>query len=107
MDASAQNGVDNVENEETVDETDDISKYLAQAPESAPLLDLSNNQISQNLWTQVLALSHIEFLYLCNCEFIELPSEFFTALSNLKWLDIRFNQLKNLPSSIGQSRYII
>lgn len=39
-------------------------------------------------------------LYLENNNLSELPKELFVSLPHLQWLDIRNNQLTNLPTSI-------
>lgn len=39
-------------------------------------------------------------LYLENNNLRELPKELFVLLTHLQWLDIRNNQLTNLPTSI-------
>lgn len=46
-------------------------------------------------------------LYLEGNQLTELPDHFFSKCSNLKWLDLRNNQLKVLPPSIEKLRYIL
>ncbi len=70
----------------------------------SPLLDLSAYQIC-TVPAQLMTLSHLEYLYLCDNQIEHLPDNFFPSLPNLKWLDLRFNKLRCLPKNISISRF--
>ncbi|XP_067657076.1 leucine-rich repeat-containing protein 27-like isoform X4 [Haliotis asinina] len=72
----------------------------------ANTLDLSNKGLL-HLPEEVLELKGLEYLYLEGNELAYLPEDFFSCLTNLKWLDLRRNYLSRLPSSsIGKHQHL-
>ncbi|XP_071949140.1 uncharacterized protein [Antedon mediterranea] len=55
---------------------------------------------------ELLELDKIEVLYLEGNKLTELPSTLFESLPNLRWLDLRNNQLQELPPSIGEHKHL-
>lgn len=66
-------------------------------------LDLSRRCITE-IPSELNSLQKLEFLYLEGNSLIHLQDDFFTYLPHLKWLDLRNNQVSQLPSTIGESR---
>ncbi|XP_057198405.1 leucine-rich repeat-containing protein 27-like [Triplophysa rosa] len=52
----------------------------------------------------VLNTTHVKSLYLEGNEFTRLPEHFFSSLPSLVWLDLRHNELTNLPAGVGHHR---
>ncbi|XP_048586268.1 leucine-rich repeat-containing protein 57-like [Nematostella vectensis] len=75
--------------------------FLIQSSKNLNSLDLSFQNLS-NFPTGLLELTQLEYLYLKGSQISALPEEFFRKLINLVWLDLRDNQLENLPNSIGE-----
>ncbi|XP_033102940.1 leucine-rich repeat-containing protein 27-like isoform X2 [Anneissia japonica] len=55
---------------------------------------------------ELLELDKIENLYLEGNKLTELPSTLFERLPKLRWLDLRNNNLKELPPSVGEHRQL-
>ncbi|XP_043912750.1 leucine-rich repeat-containing protein 27 [Protopterus annectens] len=72
---------------------------------SSKTLDLSRRKIVC-LTDDISQVSNIEHLYLEGNALTQLPENVFCHLPNLTWLDLRNNQLRSLPSSIGSHRYL-
>uniref|UniRef100_H2Z7T4 Leucine-rich repeat-containing protein 27 n=1 Tax=Ciona savignyi TaxID=51511 RepID=H2Z7T4_CIOSA len=64
-------------------------------------LDLSSRAL-QIIPDQLFHLPHIQHLYLEENLINQLPSNFFDRLPALQWLDLRNNQLKSIPVSVGR-----
>ena len=80
---------------------DELLSAFAQI--DSPLLDLSYYKLTK-VPAQLLSLSRIEYLYLCNNQLKMLPDNFFACLPNLKWLDMRYNRITAIPKSIATAR---
>lgn len=52
------------------------------------------------MYVPCLHIPFSQYLYLEGNELTELSKDFFPSLRHLKWLDVRNNQLKNIPSTI-------
>ncbi|XP_056616034.1 leucine-rich repeat-containing protein 27-like [Triplophysa dalaica] len=52
----------------------------------------------------VLNTTHVKSLYLEGNEITRLPEHFFSSLTSLVWLDLRNNELTNLPAGVGRHR---
>ena len=74
-----------------------IDEQLAQHPLIEPSLRLSRRKI-QWIPKQLFQLSYIENLYLDNNCLELLPEKFFEKLPQLKYLDLRNNELSEIPS---------
>ncbi|XP_013922432.1 PREDICTED: leucine-rich repeat-containing protein 27 [Thamnophis sirtalis] len=67
---------------------------------SAVSLDLSRKDL-QHLTAEMYRLFNLRYLHLEGNSLCVIPEDFFQSLSNLTWLDLRYNKLKELPSGIG------
>ncbi|XP_060538894.1 leucine-rich repeat-containing protein 27 isoform X3 [Pantherophis guttatus] len=67
---------------------------------SAVSLDLSRKDL-QHLTAEIYRLFNLRYLHLEGNAISVIPEDFFQSLSNLTWLDLRYNKLKELPSGIG------
>ncbi|XP_026566320.1 leucine-rich repeat-containing protein 27 [Pseudonaja textilis] len=67
---------------------------------SAVSLDLSRKDL-QHLTADIYRLFNLRYLHLEGNALSVIPEDFFQSLSNLTWLDLRYNKLKELPSGIG------
>ncbi|XP_039193373.1 leucine-rich repeat-containing protein 27 isoform X2 [Crotalus tigris] len=67
---------------------------------SAVSLDLSRKDL-QHLTSEIYRLFNLRYLHLEGNALSVIPEDFFQSLSNLTWLDLRYNKLKELPSGIG------
>uniref|UniRef100_A0A8C6YE61 Leucine rich repeat containing 27 n=1 Tax=Naja naja TaxID=35670 RepID=A0A8C6YE61_NAJNA len=67
---------------------------------SAVSLDLSRKDL-QHLTAEIYRLFNLRYLHLEGNALSVIPEDFFQSLSNLTWLDLRYNKLKELPSGIG------
>merc|ERR1719192_406403 len=74
-----------------------VDEQLAQHPLIEPSLRLSKRKI-QWIPKQLFQLSYIENLYLDNNNLELLPDKFFARLPQLKYLDLRNNELSEIPS---------
>merc|ERR1719192_798544 len=74
-----------------------VDEQLAQHPLIEPSLRLSKRKI-QWIPKQLFQLSYIENLYLDNNSLELLPEKFFEKLPQLKYLDLRNNELSEIPS---------
>ena len=79
------------------DNSDPIVQQLLSHPLVETSLRLSNKNISW-LPKQLFKLSYIENLFLNNNNLITLPERLFEKLPMLKYLDLRFNGLVEIPS---------
>ncbi|KAA0718379.1 hypothetical protein E1301_Tti020455 [Triplophysa tibetana] len=52
----------------------------------------------------VLNTTHVKSLYLEGNEITRLPEHLFSSLTSLVWLDLRNNELTNLPAGVGRHR---
>ncbi|XP_071809766.1 leucine-rich repeat-containing protein 27-like isoform X3 [Asterias amurensis] len=64
-------------------------------------LDISRRGLT-HIPHQVFLLQHVEYVYLEGNDISHVPSQLFEMQVNLKWLDLRNNQLKELPTSIKE-----
>ncbi|XP_033645991.1 leucine-rich repeat-containing protein 27-like isoform X3 [Asterias rubens] len=64
-------------------------------------LDISRRGLT-HIPHQVFLLQHVEYVYLEGNDISHVPSELFEMLVNLKWLDLRNNRLKEVPTSIKE-----
>ncbi|XP_070608551.1 leucine-rich repeat-containing protein 27 isoform X2 [Erythrolamprus reginae] len=67
---------------------------------SAVSLDLSRKDL-HHLTEEIYRLFNLRYLHLEGNALSVIPEDFFQNLSNLTWLDLRYNKLKELPSGIG------
>merc|ERR1712189_10781 len=74
-----------------------VDEQIAQHPLVEPSLRLSNRKI-QWIPKQLFQLSYIENLYLDNNKLDLLPDRFFEKLPQLKYFDLRNNQLTEIPT---------
>lgn len=84
----------------------DVIKIISAAKAlSSITLDLSQKNLSQ-LPSELYELQQVEYLYLEGNLLSSVPDEVFEKLPNLKWLDMRYNQIKVLPPSCGKHRFL-
>ncbi|KAM5241138.1 leucine-rich repeat-containing protein 27 isoform 2-T2 [Hipposideros larvatus] len=71
---------------------------------SSPILDLSHSglhHLGEGFKIPTLKQLHLQRNALCS-----IPEDFFHWLPNLRWLDLRHNRIRALPSGIGCHRYL-
>nr|XP_002130075.1 leucine-rich repeat-containing protein 27 isoform X1 [Ciona intestinalis]XP_009859355.1 leucine-rich repeat-containing protein 27 isoform X2 [Ciona intestinalis] len=83
----------------------EVVKLIKNQSHDDAFLDLCNRGI-QILPDQLYTLPHIQHLYLEGNQISQLPNNFFDRLPTLQWLDLRNNQLKAIPVSIGRHQSI-
>lgn len=76
---------------------------LHQHGQAAPCLDLANHLLTF-IPQEVFDFTKLQQLYLENNKISELPMDFFHRLPSLVWLDLRRNQLRNLPVTVGDHK---
>ncbi|XP_066277517.1 helicase POLQ-like isoform X2 [Branchiostoma lanceolatum] len=83
----------------------DMVKNLISSAQAlgADTLDLTRRQLT-SIPDELFRLQDLEYIYLEGNYLSEIPDYFFTYLPNLKWLDLRRNRLKHLPSTVGSHR---
>ncbi|XP_038049697.1 leucine-rich repeat-containing protein 27-like isoform X5 [Patiria miniata] len=95
------------DNSSTATETathEDVLNAIAVAKAlGAITLDISRKGLT-HIPHQVFLLEHLEYVYLEGNAISYVPSELFVMLANMKWLDLRNNQVQELPASIGEHR---
>uniref|UniRef100_A0A1I8GFG1 Leucine-rich repeat-containing protein 27 n=1 Tax=Macrostomum lignano TaxID=282301 RepID=A0A1I8GFG1_9PLAT len=74
-----------------------MGKMSFVAASQNPFLDISAMKVKA-VPDELLSLTHLQFLYMAFNGLAELPSDFFSALPNVKWLDLRGNRLRALPT---------
>ncbi|XP_072177915.1 leucine-rich repeat-containing protein 27-like isoform X1 [Diadema setosum] len=55
---------------------------------------------------QLYGMDHVEFLYLEGNLLQTIPDDLFEGLPNVKWLDLRNNSIRILPTAIGRHRWL-
>lgn len=82
-----------------------IKSFEKTVKKGSDMLDIKRNgiqQIPQGLST--LDLSHLKYLYLEGNSISFLPGDFFTSLQGLQWLDLRNNQVQEIPRNVGEHK---
>lgn len=82
-----------------------IKSFEKTVKKGSDMLDIKRNgiqQIPQGLST--LDLSHLKYLYLEGNSISFLPGDFFTSLHGLQWLDLRNNQVQEIPRNVGEHK---
>uniref|UniRef100_A0A1I8INJ7 C-type lectin domain-containing protein n=1 Tax=Macrostomum lignano TaxID=282301 RepID=A0A1I8INJ7_9PLAT len=74
-----------------------MGKMSFVAASQNPFLDISAMKVKA-VPDELLSLTHLQFLYMAFNGLAELPADFFSALPNVKWLDLRGNRLRALPT---------
>ena len=69
--------------------------------------DLSNQNLSSFNIYDVPNPAAVKYLYLQNNKLSKLPRDLFIKFKNIEWLDIRNNNIKELPYLFSNSRYEI
>ena len=72
-------------------------------PKIVPV-DMSNRGLKD--WVKFPVLPHlVTHLYLNNNQLSQLPPDFFLQFTNLQWLDLRNNQLRDLPRKVPKEQH--
>ncbi|XP_071827290.1 uncharacterized protein [Apostichopus japonicus] len=85
---------------------EDVLKLIAAAKALGAIsIDLSQKNLAK-LPQELYSLQEIEYLYLEGNLLDSVPDEVFEKLPNLKWLDLRYNQIKVLPITCAKHRFL-
>ncbi|CAF0934954.1 unnamed protein product [Brachionus calyciflorus] len=77
---------------------DELNEFIQKAIQfGANALDLSKRDLTK-IPKKLTELSNLEYIYLEGNQLKNLPENFFEIFSQLKWLDVRNNQLTEIPS---------
>lgn len=82
-----------------------IKSFENAAKKGFDMLDLNRKgiqKIPQGL--SALNLSHLKYLYLEGNIISFLPEDFFTCLQGLEWLDLRNNEVQEIPRNVGEHK---
>ncbi|XP_022108658.1 leucine-rich repeat-containing protein 27-like isoform X2 [Acanthaster planci] len=83
---------------------EDVLNVIAVASAlGAITLDISRKGLT-HIPNEIYLLQHVEYVYLEGNAISHVPSELFDKLCNMKWLDLRNNQVQELPASVGEHR---
>ncbi|PIK54003.1 hypothetical protein BSL78_09088 [Apostichopus japonicus] len=85
---------------------EDVLKLIAAAKALGAIsIDLSQKNLAK-LPQELYSLQEIEYLYLEGNLLDSVPDDVFEKLPNLKWLDLRYNQIKVLPITCAKHRFL-
>nr|XP_044997604.1 PWWP domain-containing protein 2B isoform X2 [Jaculus jaculus] len=70
----------------------------------SPILDLSQRGLYH--LGEFFKIPSLQQLYLQRNALSRIPKDFFQMLPNLTWLDLRYNQIRTLPSGIGLHKHL-
>ncbi|XP_012967426.1 leucine-rich repeat-containing protein 27 isoform X2 [Mesocricetus auratus] len=71
---------------------------------SSSILDLSQRGLCH--LGEFFKIPNLKHLHLQRNSLSEIPKDFFQLLPNLTWLDLRYNNIRALPSGIGSHRHL-